>query len=117
MAKNETLNNGFWVVWVRRDSARGDVERVGVTQCGESCRVGGTSGWGDLERKVVKLTLRIDQGFQGVTQAEVQNDHRRKNLIADLVHQILNHHDKEKLITSCPSTAHRTTRASQEENN
>ena len=32
------------------------------------------------------------------TKAEVQSDQDRKNLIADLVRQVLNHQDKDKLV-------------------
>ena len=49
-------------------------------------------------RKVVKLTPRIDQRFQGVSQAEGQKKgQRRKNLIFNLVQFALDYPNKEKL--------------------
>ena len=48
-------------------------------------------------RKVVKLTPRTDQRFQGVSQEEVLNDQRRQNLISNLVQFALDHRNKEKL--------------------
>ena len=48
-------------------------------------------------RNAVKLTPRIDQRFQGVSQAEGQNDQRQKNLIFNLVQFALDHPNKKKL--------------------
>ena len=47
---------------------------------------------------VVKLAPRICERYQGVPQAELQSDQDRKNLIADLVRQVLSHEDKDKLV-------------------
>ena len=51
-----------------------------------------------LVARVVKLAPRIYERYQGVPQAEVQRDQDRKKLLADLVRQVLNHQDKDKLV-------------------
>ena len=68
-----------------------------MTGRGETRREGSLSAWSDLEREVVKLTPRVHQRFQGVSHGEVQNDQRRKNLIADLINHVMNHPEKEQL--------------------
>ena len=59
-----------------------------------------------------KLVPCMDEQYQGVLQAETENDEHRKTWISHIVRSILNHPDKDNLVEDLQNRCNKSTRPS-----